>query len=242
MQKVLSEVEDSLAEQKLKGYRLVISEVDGSDDDNSEESDTGDKQSIADSLLSSDTGDKQSIADSLLSHEVSMPNGLESNSAEMADMLTKGETKPAWERPTERGEESTIPARLPHDRQEKRDQVMSDRTVSSDDTETVMSDRTVSCDETETVMSDRTVSNDDTETVLKDESVAITLPHKVARLKQEGNELFRSGQYAESIEKYTAGIAELSLGMFMFVKSADFHYCAHFTYRKPFAQNTAEFF
>ncbi len=190
-------MEDSLSEQKLKGHRLVISEVDGSDDDDceesdkksNEESDTGDKKSIEES----DTGDKQSIADSLLSHDVFMSNGLQSNSAEMPDMLTKGERKPAcmFERTTEPGEESST-----HARQKKPDQVMSDPTFSS--------------------------GKNETENLLEDESMAIALPRKVARLKQEGNQLFRSGQYAESIEKYTAGIAELSPGMFSFLLFSPF--------------------
>ena len=154
-------MDDSLEEEKVKGHRMVIEEVDESDDE-TEVTDTNRPQPEA----------------TTPSPTASLGKGDEGGGT------TKGTGKVGEKIPTEKPALGSSPQTSGDKSEESRVDTMRAEPSGGDGNEKGVG-----------------------------EEGGAPLPREVAGLKEEGNELFRSGQYPEARDKYTEGLERLTDGM-----------------------------
>ena len=160
-QKLLQEVDDSLAEEKVKGHRMVIEEVDESDDE-------------------TEVTDMNRTPPEATTHSPTASLGKGEEGGGMRKGTGKAGEKILTEKPA----------------------LGSNQQTSGDKSEESRIDTTSAAP---------SGGNGNEKGVWEDSGVP--LPREVARLKEEGSELFRSGQYPEARDKYTAGLELLNDGM-----------------------------
>ncbi|XP_013404500.1 sperm-associated antigen 1-like, partial [Lingula anatina] len=202
-QELLQQVEEELTKvkDKPKGRRLEIEEV-GSSDSEGEEEETKENEEVC---SDENDGSKSSkLVNGLSSHDsktVENSNDIaQTGNCTASDIWGEGEI--------ENNAESSSPvisAKPESDKQEETNPSLNEKVdIANKTVDLVMekTDKTVTVDPPSEVSSDNPVQEAPKPRVV----LLPVLPAKVLELKEEGNTLYKAGQYGEAIEKYTKAV------------------------------------